>query len=139
MGVEGVAPQVVEGVEPLVVEGVEVEVEVVAVVAVAPAYVTVLVSLTYEWSQESSFWSAKEKRDCFFNMDVVLTQLMLVLLTCACVDRQLQSFPTSLAHLIIQSLSIHREVSRQQEKRTDPNLVIRLMESTLDSPQKGYI
>lgn len=58
MGVEGVAPQVVEGVEPLVVEGVEVEVEVVAVVAVAPAYVTVLVSLTYEWSQESSFWSA---------------------------------------------------------------------------------
>lgn len=50
------------GEEPLEVEEVEAE-EV--VVVVAQAYVTVLASLAYKRSQESSFWSAKEKRLCF--------------------------------------------------------------------------
>lgn len=68
----------VEGEEPPQVEEVAAEEEVVA--AVAPAYVTVLVSLASEWSQESSFWSAKEKRDCF-QVSIFGTQLMQVLLT----------------------------------------------------------
>lgn len=78
----------VEGEEPPEVEEVEAEEE---VVVVAPAYVTVLVSLAHKWSQESSFWSARKKRDCFFNMDVFCTQLIRVLLTCVFVDSSLLS------------------------------------------------
>lgn len=50
---------VVEGEEPQLVGQVEAkeEVVVVVVVVVALAYVTALVSLAYEWSQEDGFYS----------------------------------------------------------------------------------
>lgn len=54
-----------EGEEPPEAEEAEAEEEEVVAEAVALAYVTVLVSLAYEWSQENGFCSETEKRESF--------------------------------------------------------------------------